>query len=198
MSDVVWLGGSTCSGKTTLARILADRLGRQLYSCDDRFDQHVHDARLASQPSLYQFEHDAGWNARVRALRGVEKAALWLSFYRERFASVISDLADLEPTPVIAEGVDLLPELIGQVGGTLAAFLVPTRAFFEKHVVSRPWLTSPVGDESWAYHRAVLEHIRHEATARAFPLYRGGFAHVSARLQYHELSGPTVLEISTQ
>ncbi len=170
MSDVVWLGGSTCCGKTTLARILAGRLGRQLYSCDDHFDRHVREAGNATQPSLYQFEHDAGWNASVRALWGAEKATLWLSFYRERFASVISDLRTLEPTPVIAEGVDLLPELIGRVRGTLAAFLVPTRAFFEKHVVSRPWITSPVGDESWAYHRAVLDHIRHEATARAFPL----------------------------
>ena len=82
MSDVVWLGGGTCCSKTTVARVLADRLGRQLYSCDDQFDRHVRQARLASQPSLYQFEHDAGWNARVRALRGVEKAALWLSFAR--------------------------------------------------------------------------------------------------------------------
>ena len=170
MSDVVWLGGSTCSGKTTLARILADRLGRQLYSCDDHFDRHVREARKATQPSLYRFERDAGWNARVRALRGTEKAALWLSFYRERFASVTADLAGLEPTPVIAEGVDLLPELVGRVRGTLAAFLVPTRAFFEKHVVSRPWITSPVGDESWTYYEAVILHIGREATARGFPL----------------------------
>src|SRR4051812_44033795 len=37
----LWIGGSPCSGKSTVAAVIAAARGLPLYSCDDAFERHA-------------------------------------------------------------------------------------------------------------------------------------------------------------
>ena len=148
--EVYWIGGVTCSGKSTLARLLAGRHGWAHYETDAHFDRHAREADAVRQPTMHAFQHDKGWNVWSRSLEGAEKAAVWLQFYRERFASIVADLKACEG-PVVAEGVELLPEAVDEIGqGGRGVWLVPTRAFFERR-------EGPVCD--WDYYRDMIEQV---------------------------------------
>src|SRR4051794_31012591 len=45
LKHVFWLGGSSCAGKTSIARLLAAAHGLLVYSCDDAFEAHRRRAR---------------------------------------------------------------------------------------------------------------------------------------------------------
>ncbi len=49
---VVWLGGSPCSGKSTVAALLAYGRRAAVYSCDDAFDRHAGAVSAAAAPTL--------------------------------------------------------------------------------------------------------------------------------------------------
>ncbi len=40
LDHVLWLGGSTCAGKTSVAKRLAASHGLRVYHCDDAFEDH--------------------------------------------------------------------------------------------------------------------------------------------------------------
>jgi hypothetical protein len=40
LAHVYWLGGSPCSGKSSIARLLAERYHFKTYHCDDAFPAH--------------------------------------------------------------------------------------------------------------------------------------------------------------
>ena len=40
-APIYWIGGSSCGGKSTLARRLADEHGMALYSCDEHYEEHL-------------------------------------------------------------------------------------------------------------------------------------------------------------
>ena len=74
----------------------------------------------------------------VRSLPSDERSRTWLRFHHERFSMILEDLSAIPGHCVIAEGVDLLPELV--LPGTdrrNAAWLVPTRSFLEAHYPER-------------------------------------------------------------
>ena len=39
LDHVTWIGGSPCSGKSTIAALLADRHGLRRYDCDAAFER---------------------------------------------------------------------------------------------------------------------------------------------------------------
>ena len=41
MKNTMWIGGSPCCGKSSVAEILRDRFGLNYYKCDDHFDRHL-------------------------------------------------------------------------------------------------------------------------------------------------------------
>ena len=57
--QVYWLGGITCSGKSTTAICIADRLGLELYRTDASFDLHLLRVRQDLHPTMYEFVVDA-------------------------------------------------------------------------------------------------------------------------------------------
>jgi hypothetical protein len=162
--EVYWIGGVTCSGKSTLARILAARYKLLHYEADEHFERHARHASKQTQPTMYAFQHDREWDRWARTLRGAARAELWLCFYRERFASIIADLEAVQK-PVVAEGVDLLPETVDGVGqGARGAWLVPTRAFYERR-------ERAISDEGWGYYQFMCEHVRRQVQERGLSLF---------------------------
>lgn len=110
-ADVLWIGGATGAGKTSISRALAYRHDLQLYNVDHRTYEHV--AR-AARPPVFTWDHPPD----VLADR-------FVAYAHERFALVLEDLKALPAMPgAIAEGPFLLPSLVPP--GTPSLFLVPT------------------------------------------------------------------------
>ncbi|GAA3287771.1 hypothetical protein Dvina_26360 [Dactylosporangium vinaceum] len=127
-----WIGGSPCSGKSTVAARLATAAGALLYSCDDAFDRHA-DAGPAMRRVVAMSVAD-------RLAQPIEvQVEDVLRLYREEFAPIREDLA--AGGFGLAEGAALLPELLHGVGvpADRAVWIVPTEEFQRAHYARRPW-----------------------------------------------------------
>lgn len=130
LAQAFWLGGSTCAGKTSVARLLAAAHGLRLYHCDDAFENHRTRARPDRHPGFHRLMDLTGPELWSRpAEQQVEDL---LAFYRDGFALILEDLRALPPgPPVLVEGTGLLPDVLHPVLAEpwRALFLVSTPAF---------------------------------------------------------------------
>jgi hypothetical protein len=180
LARVFWLGGSPCSGKSTVATALAMRHGLRVYSADDHFERHCAAADPRTQPSLAWLRTATSAQIFLRPLRPMVRDAIVAC--REAFAMVLSDLTALPVGPsVLAEGMAILPECVATIqppaGGR--AFLVPTRSFQRSHYAQREWAAAlvarlPTPDrafENWMRRDEVSARwIRLEATRHGYPV----------------------------
>lgn len=135
LSQVVWIGGSTDAGKTSVARMLAAKHGWQEYHYDrfDRLEWPGHWARIdpIRHPHLDAARgktRDAAWVETTLE----EMVAEWLRSTPERFALTLEDLRALPATPpIVAEGYGFLPDLVRPLLSSprQAIWLVSTEAF---------------------------------------------------------------------
>ncbi len=141
LAQVLWIGGSPCAGKSTLAATLARRCGLTHYSCDDALTAHLQRSNAATYPLLHQLANsswDELWNRPVE--RQIREE---LAFYREEFPLILEDLADFPAgTPIVAEGTALLPKLVAPMlqEQQRAIWVVPTASFQREHYARRPWI----------------------------------------------------------
>jgi len=130
LSHVYWIGGSPCSGKSSIVERLSERHAFQSYRVDDAFGAHAAQATAGAQPHLYRVARmswDEIWGRPVEVLLQNE-----IAVYREEWAMIVYDLlALLDDLPVIAEGAALLPELVHGVLSERrhAIWIVPREAF---------------------------------------------------------------------
>ena len=64
-------------------------------------------------------------------------------------------------TKIIADGVDLLPEMVKSITPNhYAAWLVPTREFFDQHYFTREWVLEDEdqSDHIWSYYQVLINH----------------------------------------
>lgn len=147
---VLWIGGATGAGKTSISRALAFRHDLQLYNVDHRTYDHVLRLSPAPRPDWSRPPHEL-------AERFVEHA-------RERWPLVLEDLAALPESPgVLAEGPFLLPELVPRDAG--AVYLVPTEERAQATVAERG--SPPVLVER---NRLLAQRIASAARALGFPV----------------------------
>ena len=180
LSNVVWIGGSPCAGKSSIADAIAGERGWPVYRCDDAFARHVSLADSARQPvfsRLLRLSCDELW------LRPIDQqVAEELAFYREEFAFILDDLAEMSKNrTVLAEGAALLPELIdsGIVAAGRAVWIVPTRAFQFEHYAKRTWTSNTLAGctdpatawRNWMERDAGFANaVRAAAHARDYPV----------------------------
>lgn len=140
LAHVYWVGGSPCSGKSSIVDSLAQRYGLRIYRCDDAFFEHEKIVTRDKQPVFYKLTHlssDELWMRPVD-LQIAEEIAL----YREGFPLILEDLLALPTTqPIIAEGAALLPEQVCQLlpDPRRAIWVVPTAEFQRHHYTRRDW-----------------------------------------------------------
>jgi len=126
--DVLWLGGSACAGKTSIARLLAEEHGLTLYSCDEHFEEHRRRADPARQPHFHRLM-DAPMEELWAQPAALQAEAL-LAFYADELEMVLEDLRGLSG-PVLVEGAGLLPERIAALSPEphRALWLIATPGF---------------------------------------------------------------------
>ncbi|WP_088287918.1 hypothetical protein [Kineosporia sp. A_224] len=135
---VVWVGGGSGAGKTTLVRAVAGLLDLRAYHVDAYSYDHVRRAADGAFPRTQAFNamtYDDRW------LRAPEVLAEeFLAISAERMPLVVEDLDALGPgATVLAEGPQLLPDLVAPLLGSpdAAVWLLPTESFSRGAVTAR-------------------------------------------------------------
>lgn len=131
LAHVLWIGGGTDAGKTTVADRLAEQYRLPVYHHDPH--EHVHYAQVDAS----RFPHTAAFAAMTMDERWVLRtpeamAAATLATAKEHLAWTIEDLLALHTTPrVLVEGAWYFPELVAPLLSSprRAIWLVPTEAF---------------------------------------------------------------------
>jgi 2-phosphoglycerate kinase len=134
LEHVFWIGGSPCSGKSSIAEMLASRYGLAAYRCDDAFFEHAKRVDPITQPMFHRIANMT-WNEIW--MRPVDvQIAEEMTCYREEFEMIVADLlAYPKSRPVIAEGAALLPDCVSDLlpDRRRAMWVVPTEAFQRAH-----------------------------------------------------------------
>ena len=143
LSHVFWIGGSPCSGKSSITAILAERFGLQMYHLDDEYTRHLAQAVPQRHPLLYAAKGaswDDVWMHPVATLTARE-----IAFYREEWEMVVEDLLAMPvSSPILAEGAGLLPQCVAPLIShpQQAIWVVPTEEFQRREYPRRDWVKS--------------------------------------------------------
>jgi len=136
------MGGSPCSGKSSIAKILSGRHELQYYQCDSAFDEHGRRVSALGQPTFHKLlsmTWDEIWTRPVDTQLREE-----IAIYREEFDMILDDLLALSKSlPILAEGTALLPDCVNDVlvNHNHAIWIVPSESFQREHYPNRgPWV----------------------------------------------------------
>lgn len=126
LGHVLWLGGGSGAGKSTVAHRLAEQYGLQVYPTDDAMSGHARRTTAKDSPLLTEFmamDMDERWLHRSPEV--MLSTFHW--FRAEAFELIVEDLLELPREPVIVEGFRLLPHLVQPLAAPgHAVWLLPT------------------------------------------------------------------------
>lgn len=129
-SQAYILGGSPCSGKSTIAGKLSKRFHLQYYNVDDHYTEHLKRSKPDLHPVMYKYANlswDEIWSQPVPNQVKDE-----FEFYRELFGMIVQDLQEYDlGKSIIVEGAALLPELVKKsaIDPKKVLYMVPTKEF---------------------------------------------------------------------
>ena len=186
LAHVLWIGGGTDAGKTSLARLFAARYGVHIY----HFDR-PSPSWEAITISEDKYPHSLRWQKMTdeeRWLRPAQEQAQHVyQMWAEQYSYRLHDLLSLPiKKRVVAEGYGFLPSIVAPLikSKRQAIWLVPTEAFKEKTFKARV-LEGAKGsyrhriqnpEKALERHRErdmlIAERIREEAVVRNLRLLR--------------------------
>ena len=131
-TNVLWIGGRSGAGKSTVARLLARRHGLRWYSCDTKTWEHLDRAVAAGDPAAVEW-------ARLTPLQRSELPTVdKLRLTLDRTSMVLADVAGLLDRPaVIAEGTNVLPSMVPD--GSCAVWLTAEPTIRAERTRQRGW-----------------------------------------------------------
>lgn len=132
---VYYIGGASCAGKTTIAKIIAEKHNMNYFSADQSLA-----ASLKSNKNKETIKYLTKSNNLV-SLHPSKQADLMISVYHEIFDSIMStirqQLQSLN-TDIIAEGTVFLSELMKNKNNYI--ILIPTENFLRKILPKRNYV----------------------------------------------------------
>lgn len=142
MIDVYYIGGSPCSGKSTVAEIIAKNYGFHYFKADDYLERYTIKGAKMHYPictKQNQMSTEQIW-MRDSTLQCKEE----FQYYRELSEFIQADLINYpgEKT-IIAEGAAYLPELMNQHNITKDRYIAitPTKEFQISRYREREWVS---------------------------------------------------------
>jgi len=138
LDNSYFIGGSPCSGKSTISEILSTKYDLEYLKIDNYEQEHIEKASPEQHPIMYkwsQMSWDEIW------MRSVEKQVEEeFEFYRERFSMILNELKKYQSnSKVILESAALLPELLKELDleKHRVIFLIPSKEFQIKYYSKR-------------------------------------------------------------
>jgi len=145
--DVYWIGGSPCSGKSTLAEKLEKDFNMDYYKIDDYLERFMEEGAKKNIKILKMFHEmnlDETW------LRDVQTQVIdEFDFYRQTFQFIKKEIIEnYNGRPMITEGAALLPELMDkhEIPDSRYICITPTEEFQLKHFKKRTWVDYYLSD----------------------------------------------------
>ena len=135
-TEIFYIGGSPCSGKSTVAEMLAKQYGLYHFKADDYLDEFTAlgaEAGLLVCQRIQRMTADETW-LRPPHIQCQEE----LDYYTEIFPFVMEKLRQLPHGRVIAEGAAFLPCLMADAEHYVA--ITPSREFQISRYRERPWV----------------------------------------------------------
>lgn len=138
--NTYFIGGSPCSGKSTVAESLAEKYGLYYFKVDDFLEEYTK-MGAAKGYVICKKQEDMGpeqiW-MREPQLQCEEE----LTFYEEVFEFVMADLEKINAKGIITEGAAYLPRLMKKLGVSQDRYLLitPTKEFQVEHYSQREWV----------------------------------------------------------
>jgi len=177
LARVLWVGGGTAGGKSSVAIVLAEMYGLERYNYDwhdarDHSDRTRPD-RHPMRSAFLAMSLDDQWVNRTPS----QMVEAEVAEFTERFEMVLDDLAGLPADRVVADGFGLLPDLIASVtpDRSQAIFLLPTPEFRDWALAQRRWVaregtSNPVRARANRLARDAMltDHVRDRALALGF------------------------------
>nr|MBR4281799.1 hypothetical protein [Clostridia bacterium] len=168
------IGGSPCSGKSTVAEALAAHYSLPCFKVDNHLDDFTARGAAAGLPvcqRILQMSADETWLRPPRVQCREE-----LDYYREIFPFVMEKLAEANVPRIITEGAAFLPGLMAETAHYIA--VTPSRAFQVSRYSQRPWVPHVLQDctdkerafANWMERDALFaEEVRRQCTRLRLP-----------------------------
>lgn len=141
LQHIYFIGGSPCSGKSTIAEMIAKTYNFYYFKVDDFLEKYMNQGKEKGREiCVKQFELsiEETW-MREPQLQCEEE----LIYYREIFDFILEDLADIKyKNGIITEGAAYLPELMQKyfIDKKHYVSITPTEEFQWHHYKQRPWV----------------------------------------------------------
>ena len=142
MQTIYYIGGSPCSGKSTVAEILQQRFDFTYYKYDDYLFEYLHKTAIAGKPTASRYAAmtlDETWLREPETLCREAIALYW-----EYFEYAQADIKALgNKKPIVAEGAAFLPELMQKTNVSTYNYIciVPTFDFQYQKYSKRTWIS---------------------------------------------------------
>lgn len=141
MIKTYFIGGSPCSGKSTITEILAKKHDLYYFKVDDFLDKYIDIGASEGRPVCTRIKSmtpEETW-MRDPMIQCEEE----LSWYREVFGYVCEEIAQIQNVKgIIAEGAAYLPDLMKSINIPNNRYLsiTPTKDFQVSHYSKREWV----------------------------------------------------------
>ena len=163
--NIYWIGGSPCSGKSSIAELLCSAFGFAYYKCDDHLERYIKigaDQNIEIMKKYNTMNMDQTWLER----HVEEQVEDEIAFYKEAFAIISNDIIkDFGNRDVVVEGAAILPELIkaNHIHVKNYVCMVPTEDFQLENYKKREWVhdyLKPCSNPDLAFENWMARDIR--------------------------------------
>ena len=138
--SIYFIGGSPCSGKSTVTEILSKKYDLYYFKVDDFLDKYTKQGASKGYEICTKQETlspEEIW-MRESQLQCDEE----FTFYEEIFEFVMDDLRQIEAKGIITEGAAFVPKLMKRIGISMDRYvsITPTKDFQITHYSQRVWV----------------------------------------------------------
>ena len=140
MINTYYIGGSPCSGKSTIAELLSKKYNLFYFKIDDFLEKYTKMGALKSYEICNKQEK---MNAEQTWMRDpVLQCREELVFYKEIFNFIIADLKQINSKGIITEGAAYLPAFMKNLNVPKSRYIsiTPTKKFQVFHYRKREWV----------------------------------------------------------